>query len=94
MGVDSELLLVSTLALEVELAVLTLDCCEDAVPDVTLDESLDELLPPPQADTLSIKQVTKTYSLFFVDFKIYLLRYFSECNGAQEMHHFLSKGYF
>ena len=78
MGVDSELLLVSALAPEVELAVLTLDCCEDAVPGATLDESPDELLPPPQAATFRfrMKQVTKTNSLFFVDFKIYLLRYF------------------
>ena len=76
MGVDSELPLVSALAPEVELEVLTLDCCEDAVPDATLDGSPDELLPPPQAVTLKIKQVTKTNSLFFVDFKIYLLRYF------------------
>ena len=76
MGVDSELLLVSALAPEVELAVLTLDCCEDAVPGATLDESLDELPPPPQAAILRIKQVTKTNSLFFVDFKIYLQRYF------------------
>ena len=76
MGVDSELLLVSALALEVELAVLTLDCCEDSVPDATLDESPDQLLPPPQAATLRMKQITKTNSLFFMDFKIYLLRYF------------------
>ena len=76
MGVDSELLLVSALVPEVELTVLTLDCCEDAVPGATLDESPDELLPPPQAATFRMKQVTKTNSLFFVDFKIYLLRYF------------------